>query len=139
MKLTNEGDRVKKMKCPIIDAHTRIICDENDFAGVREVAEWVRNDLRLVFGDRVSDSGEGTTILVGSLEKSDLLRVKREEGILSADGLRNEDGSIKREVYRVDLIKEGDADRIVIQGGRQTWHYVWAACCIGKLWSISAC
>lgn len=104
------------MKCPIIDAHTRIICDENDFAGVREVAEWVRNDLRLVFGDRVSDSGEGTTILVGSLEKSDLLRVKREEGILSADGLRNEDGSIKREVYRVDLIKEGDADKIVIQG-----------------------
>ncbi|SCY42531.1 hypothetical protein SAMN02910370_02512 [Lachnospiraceae bacterium XPB1003] len=64
------------MKCPIIDAHTRIICDENDFAGVREVAEWVRNDLRLVFGDRVSDSGEGTTILVGSLEKSDLLRVR---------------------------------------------------------------
>ena len=42
------------MKCPIIDAHTRIICDENDFAGVREVAEWVRNDLRLVFGDRVA-------------------------------------------------------------------------------------
>ena len=101
---------------PVIDANTRIVCDENDFEGIIEVAEWVRKDFRLVFGEKKSNVDEGTIILVGTLEKSDLLRKKREDGKLLTEGLLNEDGSHKWEVYRSDFIKDDDRDVIVIQG-----------------------
>ena len=56
----------------VIDKNTVIRCDENDHEGLNIVAGWVREDLRKVFGD--PDGGSSGVIIVGSMEKSGLIK-----------------------------------------------------------------
>ena len=102
------------MKGIILDRNTKIICDDADHEGVKIAAEWVREDLRRVFGE--PDGKPGTVIIAGSMDKSGTIRSLCAEGAVSENGLRSDAGAAKWEVYtRTRTVRDG-CDTIVIEG-----------------------
>ena len=95
----------------MIDRNTKIICGEEDYEGLKIVAEWVREDIRRVFGE--PDGAEGITVIVGTMGKSEVLNRLCGEGTVNNDGLCDETGAPKWEVYKKTLT---DSKTVVIQG-----------------------
>ncbi|MCR4851223.1 MAG: glycosyl hydrolase 115 family protein [Lachnospiraceae bacterium] len=97
-----------------IDKNTLIKCDNNDFEGLNIVAGWVREDLNKVFG---KPEGEPSGVIIaGTSEKSETIRSLYEKGLINRDGLSDENGNPKWEVYKADLIDVDGIKTIVIQG-----------------------
>ncbi|MCR4991226.1 MAG: glycosyl hydrolase 115 family protein, partial [Lachnospiraceae bacterium] len=97
----------------VIDKNTKIICDENDHEGINIVAGWVRDDLNKVFGK--PDSDPSGIIMAGSPE-SRTIKQLADEGLINRDGLYDENGKAKWEVYKTDIINKDGIKTIVIQG-----------------------
>ncbi len=109
-------DRGTDMDFPIVDMEGKvaaIICDENDFKGVRRAAADLAEDISRVCGvkprqaDRVSVS---PSIIVGTLGKSRLIDDLVEKGSLDVSVLRG-----KWESFCITTL-EGDTPRLVIAG-----------------------
>ena len=97
-----------------INGNTVIKCDANDFEGLNIVARWVREDLRKVFGD--PDGEPSGTIIVGTVGKSGLIRDLQDKGIINSDGLLDDNGDPKWEVYKSELVNDDGRETVVIQG-----------------------
>ena len=102
---------VSVMNRIMIDRNTKIICGEEDHEGLKIVAEWVREDIRRVFGE--PDGAEGIMVIVGTMGKSEVLNKLCGEGTVNNDGLCDETGAPKWEVYKKTLT---DSKTVVIQG-----------------------
>ena len=100
----------------VIDKNTKILCHETDHEGVRIVAEWVREDLKSVFGHGNAGGGNAQEIIAGTYGKSGLLQELYQEGLITAEGLLDDTGAPLWEVYKIDPVKRGGKDVIVIQG-----------------------
>ena len=98
----------------IIDRNTKIVCDETDFEGLKIVVEWVREDIRRIFGS--PDGADGTMIIVGTMGKSDMLRRLCDESAVNTQGLCDEKGDPIWEVFKKSHIVSDSNDTIVIQG-----------------------
>ena len=58
----------------VIDKNTKILCHETDHEGVRIVADWVREDLKSVFGYGNAGGQNAQEIIAGTYGKSGLLQ-----------------------------------------------------------------
>lgn len=100
----------------LIDKNTKIICDEEDFEGVKIVTGWVRDDIRCIFGEKDADSDDGIVIIAGTMGKSSILQGMYEDGTICKEGLLNDIGLSKWEVYKIDSVIKDCNPVIVIQG-----------------------
>lgn len=117
------------MEAFVLNSNLKIICDEGDYAGLKTVADWVRNDLKKVFGEPggACTESEGSkempeanrAVIVGTIERSKLLKELADRGVINQTGLSKEDGSAKWEVYKVSAVNrplEGIDEALIIQG-----------------------
>ncbi|MBR4768049.1 MAG: glycosyl hydrolase 115 family protein, partial [Lachnospiraceae bacterium] len=96
------------------DRNTTILVDEADLEGVKEVAGWVREDLKKVFSE-ADPSSEGMRIIAGTYGISPLIKDLSERGIVTPEGLFDKEDKALREVYKI-LPLPGDENGIVITG-----------------------
>ncbi|MCR5177906.1 MAG: glycosyl hydrolase 115 family protein [Lachnospiraceae bacterium] len=95
----------------ILDKNTTIICDSLDYEGVQIVAEWVRKDFSLVFGEPDDSAGKTTAVIAGSIQKSGIIKKLAEEGRIDIGALQTKNGEQPWEVYGTFLV-EAYADGI---------------------------
>lgn len=106
------------MNAFILDKDIQIICDKSDYAGINTVAGWVREDLKKVFGKPKNPSSR-KAIIAGSIERSELLKELSSKGLINDEGLKDENGNPKWEVYKIDAVENPTDDideALVIQG-----------------------
>lgn len=101
----------------VLDYDFAILFDEFDYKGIEIVANWVNSDLEKVFGKKSSETPK-KAIIAGSLGSRIFERLY-DNGVINTDGLYNEKGDPKWEVYKTTYAQNplpGLEEAIIIQG-----------------------